>query len=49
LSVANVRALLRAALPLPQLQPTEAADLVIKHLVNRSLSRKSRLKNRSGP
>ncbi len=49
LSVANVRALLRAALPLPQLQPGQAADLVLKHLLNRTLSRKSRLKNRSGP
>jgi len=49
LSVANVRALLRAALPLPQLEPGQAADLVVKHLVNRTLSRKSRLKNRSGP
>jgi SRSO17 transposase len=49
LSVANVRALLRAALPLPQLLPGQAADLVVKHLVNRTRSRKSRLKNRSGP
>lgn len=49
LSVANVRTLLRAALPLPQLQPGQAADLVVKHLVNRPLSPKSRLKNRSGP
>ncbi len=38
LSVANVRALLRAALPLPQLRPGQAADLVVKHLVNRTLS-----------
>jgi SRSO17 transposase len=49
LSVANVRALLRAALPLPQLLPGQAAELVVKHLVNRTLSRKSRLRNRSGP
>jgi len=49
LSVTNVRALLRAALPLPQLQPGQAADLVVKHLVNRTLARQSRLKNRSGP
>ncbi len=49
LSVANVRALLRAALPLPRLLPGQAAALVVKHLVNRTRSRKSRLKNRSGP
>jgi SRSO17 transposase len=49
LSVANVRALLRAALPLPQLSPSQATDLVIKHLVNRVHSRKSRLKNRFSP
>ena len=44
LSVANVRALLRATLPLPQLSPNQAIDLVVKHLVNRLRSRKSRLK-----
>ena len=47
LSMANVRQLLRAAMPLPQLSPTEAALLVVKHLDNRTRSRKSRL--RSGP
>jgi SRSO17 transposase len=47
LSVANVRELLRAALPLPQLSPREAALLVIEHLDNRIRSRKSRL--RYGP
>lgn len=49
LSVANVRELLRASLPLPQLSPQEAARLVVKHLDNRTRSRKSRLKKRSGP
>jgi SRSO17 transposase len=52
LSVANVRSLLCAALPLPQLSPLEAAALVVKHLDNRTRSRKSRLKNypsRLGP
>lgn len=49
LSVANVRALLRAALPLPVLSPSEAASLVVDHLANRTRSRKSRLLNRSGP
>ena len=49
LSVANVRSLLRAALPLPQLSPLEAAVLVVKHLDNRTRSRKSRMLNHSGP
>jgi SRSO17 transposase len=44
LSVRNVRELLRAAMPLPQLSPEEAAELVACHLVNRTRSRKSRLK-----
>lgn len=47
LSMANVRTLLRAALPLPQLSPAEAAALVVKHLDNRTRSRKSRRKGRS--
>jgi len=46
LSVANVRELLRASMPLPQLLPEEAADLVVNHLVNRMRSRKSRLRHR---
>lgn len=49
LSVANVRAMLRAALPLPQMTPQQAADLVVKHLDNRVRSRKSRLKQGLGP
>lgn len=49
LSVANVRELLRAALPLPQLSPKQATLLVVEHLENRARSRRSRLKNRSGP
>jgi SRSO17 transposase len=44
LSVGNVRELLRAAMPLPRLSPQEAAALVVEHLVNRTLSRKSRLR-----
>ena len=44
LSVANVRELLRAVLPLKQLSPDEAAHLVVKHLVNRSRSTSCRLK-----
>ncbi len=48
LSVSNVRELLRAAMPLPQLSPDEAAQLVTTHLVNRTRSRKSRLKKTRG-
>jgi SRSO17 transposase len=44
LSVGNVRELLRAALPLPQLTPEEAALLVTDHLINRTRSRRSRLR-----
>ncbi len=47
LSMANVRTMLLAAMPLPQLSSQEAAYLVVKHLDNRTRSRKSRL--RSGP
>jgi len=49
LSVANVRELLRAAMPLPQLSAAQAARLVIKHLDNRIRSRKSRLHHGPGP
>lgn len=44
LSVGNVRELLRAAMPLPQLSAEQAAALVVEHLVNRTRSRKSRLR-----
>jgi SRSO17 transposase len=49
LSMANVRELLRAAMPLPQLTPLQAAQLVAKHLDNRARSRKSRLRKALGP
>ncbi len=49
LSVANVREMLRAALPLPQLSPEQAALLVVQHLDNRTRSRKSKLKRRFKP
>ena len=49
LSVANVRTLLRAALPLPSLSPQQAASLVVEHLDNRTRSRKSRIRHLSGP
>ncbi|MBM3133971.1 MAG: IS701 family transposase [Chloroflexi bacterium] len=44
LSMANIRTLLQAVLPLPQLSPEEATYLVVKHLINRSRSTSSRLK-----
>jgi len=43
LSMANVRELLRAVIPLDQLSPDEATRLVIKHLVKRANSTRSRL------
>jgi len=49
LSAANIRELLRAALPLPQLSPLQAALLVIQHLDNRTRSRKSRLPHGPDP
>jgi SRSO17 transposase len=47
LSMANIRLLLRAAMPLPQPTPEEAVTLVVEHLVNRTRSRRSRLKRQS--
>ena len=44
LSVANVRELLQAVMPLEQLSPEQARRLVVKHLVDRSRSTRSRLK-----
>lgn len=44
LSVANIRELLRAAMPLPQLNTQQATALVVKHLKNRTQSRASRLR-----
>jgi SRSO17 transposase len=49
LSVANVRELLRASLPLPQLSSAQAAALVVHHLDNRTRSRSSKLKRRFKP
>ena len=49
LSVSNVRELLRAAMPLPQLSPEQAVALVSEHLANRTRSRKSRLPVRADP
>ncbi|MDI6769393.1 MAG: hypothetical protein QMD04_06930, partial [Anaerolineales bacterium] len=43
LSVANVRELLQAVMPLPQLSQGQATRLVVTHLVKRSRSTRSRL------
>jgi SRSO17 transposase len=45
LSVANIRELLIATMPLPELSPDQATQLVVKHLVNRSRSSRSRHKS----
>jgi SRSO17 transposase len=44
LSMANIRLLLRAAMPLPQLTPQQAIARVVEHFINRTRSRASRLK-----
>jgi SRSO17 transposase len=44
LSMANVREMLQAVLPLKHLSPKQATRLVVKHLVNRSRSTRSRWK-----
>lgn len=44
LSTANVRELLQAVLPLPQLTPERAREVVAAHLVNRARSTASRLR-----
>lgn len=46
LSYANVRTMLRAALPLPRLSKHQARQLVAEHLLNRTRSRKSRMKRK---
>lgn len=46
LSYANVRTMLRAAMPLPHLSNQKARQLVTEHLLNRARSRKSRLKRK---
>jgi SRSO17 transposase len=43
LSMANIRVLLRAAMPLPQHTPEDAVALVVEHFVNRTRSCASRL------
>ena len=44
LSTANVRDLLQAALPVPQLTPQQAREMVASHVVNRARSTASRLR-----
>ena len=44
LSVANVRELLQAVMPVQQLTPEQALEVVVQHLVNRSRSTASRLR-----
>lgn len=44
LSTANVRDLLQAVLPVPQLTPQQAREMVATHLVNRARSTASRLR-----
>jgi len=47
LSYANVRTMLRAAMPLPQLSKQKARELVAEHLLNRTQSRQSRMKRKT--
>ncbi len=47
LSTANVRELLQAAMPLPELSAQEARQLVAQHLLHRARSTSSRLKKQS--
>ena len=44
LSTANVRDLIQAVLPVPQLTPQQAREMVATHLVNRARSTASRLR-----
>lgn len=46
LSTANIREMLRAVFPLPQLSPEQAQAQIVRHLVNRSRSTASRLRHR---
>jgi hypothetical protein len=43
-SVAKVRELLRATMPLPELTPEKATDLIVEHLLNRMQPRKNHLR-----
>lgn len=45
LSMANIRELLRSVMPLKNLTPQQATELIVERLMGRARSRKSRLKN----
>jgi SRSO17 transposase len=47
LSTANVRELMQAVLPVPQLTPQQAREVVASHLVNRARSTASRLRTQA--
>lgn len=47
LSTANVRELLQAVMPLPQLTTEQAMELVVEHLINRARSTRSRLRKQN--
>ena len=47
LSMANIKELLRAVMPLKQLSPREATDLVLQHLINRSRSTASKTRKQA--
>jgi SRSO17 transposase len=49
LSTANVRDLLMSVLPVPQLTPESARQLIVTHLVNRARATGSRLRKRQEP
>jgi SRSO17 transposase len=49
LSSANVRELLKSALPLPRLTAHAATDLIVQHLVNRARSMQSHLRAHAPP
>jgi SRSO17 transposase len=49
LSTANVRDLMMAVMPLPEMTPERARDLVVTHLVNRARSTSSRLNTQQKP
>lgn len=46
LSIANIRTLLKAVMPLRELTQKEAEDLIVEHLLNRTKSRRSRMRSK---
>ena len=48
LSTANVREMLKAALPIPDLSPDEATELVVHHLALRCVQRRESRHERPG-